>query len=529
MNVALPTLDRNSPLITIALACAAALLATGALLYLSMDASVKVLAALVAAAIFALLGMLSGNVRLFCLWALMLTIPFDLSKRFGTVHMKMGGESSFRAEVSDVFLLVLIAFLLRDLWVGNLSGIRVPKLTYVWVLIMLMGIGWTIVGPWRMTAAHEVARMLKVMILFLVVCNELQRPQRILHCAAGLALGVLVQAVTGLAQYFTGQHFGLELLGETGPMALKMLSASSVQGASVYRVGAFLSHPNVFGAFLAALLPVVIGIFLLRVGKAFKLFALATATLGMAALIVTLSRSGWVSFAIAFFVLIFLMLLHPGLRRRSILAAAAATLALLVVVAIFIEPISSRIFSSRQAAMLGRAEYQRDALGMITAKPWLGFGLNSYVFAVPPFTQYGARGARAHYRDWIPPVHNIYLLWWSETGIIGLILHLTFWGAIVYKGIGNLRVKDETVFMLNAVCMSAMSALVVDGFFSFSLRFNSILRVFWVLAAMILAIHYWRQQPSPGNPFLQQDASPGLPDQPRPVGGGLLCTNPLLH
>ena len=85
--------------------------------------------------------------------------------------------------------------------------------------------------------------------------------------------------------------------------------------------------------------------------------------------------------------------------------------------------------------MLGRAEYLRDASGMIAVKPWFGWGLNSYVFAVPPFTQYGARFARVHYQDWIPPVHNIYYLWWAEIGIVGLSIHLIWLAGVIGIGI----------------------------------------------------------------------------------------------
>jgi O-antigen ligase len=437
----------------------------------------------------------------------MLVIPLDLSKRFGDIFLKMGGESSFRAEVSDVFILGLLAFQLRDIWTGRVDRVRIPKVTYIWLLIMLMGVAWVLFGTWRLTAAHEVSRMFKVMVLFLVLCHELSTPTRIMHAAAGLTLGVLAQSIVALIQYSTRSHLGLEILGETGTIAIESLESSSVRGQNVFRVGAFLSHPNVFGAFLACLLPLAISGFFLKMGRAYRLFFLGTAMLGMMALIVTLSRSGWVSFAAAFTMLMLLTMVHPNLRRRSILAAAAATVALVLVSAAFIEPITSRIFASRQAAMLGRAEYVRDAKGMIAARPWLGWGLNSYVFAVPPFTQYGARGANDHYKDWIPPVHNIYYLWWSEIGLIGLALHLLVLGAVIRTAVGNLRIANPMLFALNAACLSGILALTVDGFFSFSLRFNSILRVFWALAAMVMAVRYCRGRASAS----LRSAETGLP------------------
>jgi putative inorganic carbon (hco3(-)) transporter len=482
----------KGPLVDLALAGAAGCMGAAAFVYLADGGNMKVIAAALAGALGLVVAVLCGNPRLCCLWALMLVIPLDLSKRFGEVFLKMGGESSFRAEISDVFIVGLLAYQLRDIWTRRVDRVRIPKVTYLWILIMLMGGAWAIFGTWRLTAAHEVFRMFKVMLLFLVLCHELANPTRILHAAAALTLAVLAQAIVALIQYTTRSHLGLEILGETGSIAIKMLESSSVRGQSVFRVGAFLSHPNVFGAFLACLLPLAISGFFLKVGRAYRLFFLGTATLGMMALIVTLSRSGWLSFAVAFAALMLLTGLHPGLRRRSILAAGVATVSLLVISAAFFEPITSRIFSSRDAAMLGRAEYIRDAKGLIAARPWLGWGLNSYVFAVPPFTQYGARGASDHYEDWIPPVHNIYYLWWAETGLIGLALHLLVLGAVMRAAVANLRVADQVLFALNAACLAGIVALGIDGFFSFSLRFNSILRVFWALAAIVMAVRYCR-------------------------------------
>jgi putative inorganic carbon (hco3(-)) transporter len=511
MNVAHATRnDLRLSLSNTGIAIGAAFVGAGLLIYLASEPSVKVLAAVVGSAVCVVGALLSGNIRLYCLWGLMFTIPFDLSKRFGPIFYKLGGESSFRLEVSDLFLVGLIVYLARDIWKGRIKGLHIPKVTWVWFVIMLMGCIWIIVGPWHMTAAHEVVRMLKLTILFIVVCNELQTANRILQCAAGLTLGALVQAVAGLLQYFTHAHLGLDFIGETGTATINLLESSSVSGEKVFRVGAFLSHPNLFGVFLAVLLPIAIGAFLLNLGKVYKVFFLSTAALGMAALIVTLSRSGWVSFAAAFALLMLLMILHRGLRRRSLMAAAGATLALLLVSAIFSQQILSRLFSSRAAATLGREEYIHDAMGLINAKPILGWGLNSYVLAVGPFTKYGSTwAARKHYKEWIPPVHNIYLLWWAETGLVGLGLHIILLITVAWPGIGNLRVKNQMLFAFNAACLSAMIAFWVDGFFSLSLRFNSILRVYWVLAAMIMAVRYLRLQESASSLTVVRSRHPG--------------------
>jgi O-antigen ligase len=422
----------------------------------------------------------------------MFALPFDLSKRFGQIVEKMGGESAFRIEMSDPFLIILAFFLFRDLYIRRRPGLQIPKLTYAWIAIMVMGLSTVLFGRYHLTAAHEVFRMFKVMILFLVITNELERPQRVLQCTAGLALAVMVQSGVGLIQYVTHKHFGLDLLGETGAGTLDQLATDSVRTEKAFRVGAFMQHPNIFGAFLAVLLPVLVALFLIKVGKGYRTYFLLCASLGLASLIATLSRSGWLSFAVSGALLMFLMMLHKGLRRRSVLAAGVAIAALGVIAFYFSGPIMERIFESKEGAMLSRSEYIETAMGMIKERPILGWGLNSYVFVAPPFTKYGARGAVEKYKNWLPPVHNIYLLWMAETGTVGLLLHLTIVGTVLGTALRNLRVRDELLFSINAGSLAGMIAFLVDGMFSFTLRINSMLRLFWVIAAIIMAIHYWR-------------------------------------
>ncbi len=469
---------------------------TFAVAYLSATPSQKLMAAAVGGVLLLVAGFISGRPRLFMLYGLALTMPFDLSKRFGTVIEKMGGESSFRVEFSDPFLIGLLLYLAADVWRGRLAGIRIPKVTLIWGVIILIGIYTAAVGAWRLTALHEVVRMTKVALLFLVVTNELRTRKRILHTATALAVGVLVQSGAGMYQYLTKSHLGLEMLGETGGGTMDQLALTSLRSAQTFRAGAFLSHPNLFGIFLGALLPLMIGAYLAKTGKFNRLLYMAVIPLGMAALIGTGSRSGWVSFAAGFFTLMGLMFLNPASRRRSILGASMASAAFLAVCLIFSGPILERVTQSREGAMISRTEYMVTAVGMMRVKPLMGWGMNSYVYAAPPFTKYGQKGARLTYANWLPPVHNIYLLWGSELGLVGLALHLLVWGGIVRIGIRNCRITDEVLFIINAGCLAAMAAFFVDGFFSFSLRSNSILRTFFILSGIILAIHYWRLQHS---------------------------------
>src|SRR4029077_13012831 len=115
-------------------------------------------------------------------------------------------------------------------------------------------------------------------------------------------------------------------------------------------------------------------------------------------------------------------------------------------------------------ATLNRSRFEDEAKILIGERPWLGWGLNSYALAVVPFTKYTTWGHQQFFQSWVPVVHNVYYLWFAETGLIGLALHLWLFAIIIWTSMQNLRVKNELLFILNAACLSGMVAFLVDGF-----------------------------------------------------------------
>lgn len=435
---------------------------------------------------------LSGNHRLYCLWGLLLTSPIDLSKRFMPLR-HMGGEAAFRIEASDFFLLPLLFFLLRDLARGReRPPIRIPLPMVLWMAAGALGLMNVVMGPWRTAAAHEMVRMLKVTLIGLVIVNEILRRRQVQHVVMGLMTGVVLESLVGLAQYAFNMRFGLQVLGEVGEVAAQGLNQGTLEGKVVHRVSAFLSHPNVFAAYLAFLLPTAIALLFTRISAPFKALCIAAAVLGEAALIVTLSRSGWVSFAAAFLLVIGLSFLNAQMRRRFVMARVLLIGAAVVVGIVFSGPIIDRLTLSDPGALSLRWRLVGDAWRMIEDKPILGHGLNAYVYAMPPYTQFGSlAGVVRNYGDFLPAVHNIYLLWWSEQGIVGLLLYLGVFAALFRIGYLNLRIRDEMMFAISIGAVCGLVALSIDGIFSFTIRINMFLRVFWILSGLMIAVHYW--------------------------------------
>jgi len=107
--------------------------------------------------------------------------------------------------------------------------------TFVWLSIIGLGLIAILFGPWSLTASHEVVRMVKNMLLFLVIANELTRPRRFLALRAALTVSLIVQAAFGLTEYLMRRNFGLVTLGETSLETTRQLAQDSLRDESVFR------------------------------------------------------------------------------------------------------------------------------------------------------------------------------------------------------------------------------------------------------------------------------------------------------
>jgi O-antigen ligase len=433
--------------------------------------------------------MLSSNPRLLILWLLVFSLPLALSKQFGEIVFKGGGEQAFRVELFDLFVFVLLALQLSDVFTKKIPGYRIPKVIWLWLGIIFIGIIDVIQGPWQTSGAHEVLRMSKVALLFIVLVNEIRTPKHLYTCVAPLALGVLMQGMIGIAQYVKGNLLGLEFLGETTAKTIENLAYTSVEGSLAFRPSALLLHANIFGIYIAVLLPILIGSFLIFKQFWLRMILAAAIIFGLCGLILSQSRSAWVGFALGYITLMLLMIAHRTLSNRALFATITSGIGMIVLLVPFAGKIFNRLFDSKDDASIGRQVFLEDFFRLIQDHWLFGVGMNAYTLELSPYLSFSEK----IYNGWIPPVHNIYFLWWGELGLLGVALHMGFWGFIVWAGIKNFKVPNEGLFVINAACVSAMVVFAFDGFLSFSLRVSQPQRIFILLAAIIIVIHYWRQ------------------------------------
>ncbi|MBA4089098.1 MAG: hypothetical protein C0494_00720 [Sphingobium sp.] len=477
--------------------------AAGAALIVAAGLSSGRGAALVAVAAMGLGGAVwaSGNPRLACLWGVGLTAPLGIAKRFHPMP-HMGGAGAYTIEVVDLFLLALFLFQCRDTLHGGTRH-RIPGLAYCWIAMILLGLLDAITGPYRQLALVEAVQMAKSLALFLLLLGELTRVRRFMHLFASLCCGLLLQAAVGIAQYAKKGDIGLQFLGEATMTTLEYANrATYMDGGATFRIGGLLGHPNILAGFIAMGAPMLLALLMTRLPFSRKAAIGAVLATALLALLLTLSRSGWLAFALAAPIVIGLML-HDRRSRRRALAGSLVALAFGLIAALAAAPAILRRFTqSDPGAVDFRWEWMGVAWDMVRDHPLLGVGVNSFVQHLPGRTAYGGTEAltRTFGANW-PVVHDIYLLIWTEQGTIGFACFLLLLIGLLRTGWRNaIRCADPWLHALNVGALAGLCANLLDGFGSFFLRQMPGARLFWIIAAIIVAIDVWQRRNSAERP-----------------------------
>ena len=449
----------------------------------------------------------TGNPRLFFFMGMIFASTLGLSINFMR-HIHVGGAPSFAIDLMDFFLLPLLAYQLRDF----IRGWRRPRMAWgvsAWWLGLTALAGATVVfATFRIWGAMEVVRMMKMWLLMFVVVNECVRERHFHHAMVAMGLAILLQVAVGLVQYTLKRNLGLEALGE--PAAEAVAGANlGVYGTlgSVFRIGALMGHPNLLSAFLAMFLPIYVALLFTRLALRWKLFCAAVTVGGVVALILTLSRTGWISFAIAVVLLLGLMMTLPRLRYQY-MGSKVALLVAIVLGGLAAAPvIMTRLTQSDSGALDFRGEWVKVAFSMVLDKPILGHGINSFSYNVAPYAPYSVTKMFDMFGEHFPVVHNIYMLVWAEQGTLGLLLFLGFHAHLAWIAIGNMRqAVSDKVYMVSLGCFCGMVSLLVDGLASFYIKVPASGRTFFILAGLIVAARYWNRA---------QLAARRIPQQPQ--------------
>ncbi len=295
----------------------------------------------------------------------------------------------------------------------------------------------------------------------------------------GLSVGLFYSSFVAIVQFVFQHSIGGPLwwLGERsfslstpGIARLSWCLMPFVESCKeTLRVYGTFSHPNVLGGYNAALLPIIV--FQILFGKLSyrtRSFYIGTCFIGLLALVLTFSRSAWVGFGFGIGILYYFFISKKRIIGRNILL-------FLILLFAFFTALSLPVRTDESVVL--RASLNQSASTLWSRSPLLGVGLGNFTDALPDVTH--VRQANS-----LQPVHNIYLLVLSETGVAGFIFFVVFVGLLVWEEVAGLSQKKQqpSIYVIPLICLLLLG--LVDHY-SLTLQQGQLL--FVVVIASVLS------------------------------------------
>lgn len=275
-----------------------------------------------------------------------------------------------------------------------------------------------------------------------------------------LSLALLFQGLLVVFQFLSGSSIGFWILGErTFDLSTPGIATFNWQGQIFLRSYGTLPHPNVFAAFM-----LIGGLIYLKSIKKLKIRESLLLSLTLAAIVLSFSRS-----VIAIVMTEFLFFMR-------------GKIVFLILLVMFLYPLLSirydSLFDFDNLSVIRREELAENSLFFFSEAPAFGVGLNNYI----------ERSAKSELVSgttrFFQPVHNIFLLTLSETGLVGFI---TFVFILIYPLFGLYKkVKQERHFYTN-LYLAIFFLGFLDHYFLTVVQGQRLLFLVWGLSMLELS------------------------------------------
>ncbi|MBI4743359.1 MAG: O-antigen ligase family protein [Actinobacteria bacterium] len=393
-----------------------------------------------------------------------------------------GGAVGIQISLSDLLLLILYG-----MWLGRIltsaKGIDkdfkfvrrgvVPALLFVFASALSV-----FNAPDLKLLVFELFQMFKMLLWYFFIINNIKSENDLKIIIGGVIVSVFLHSTVALLQKFSGASMGLTKLGE-----LSQLVGEPVGGKIVSRIGGIMPHPIALGSFIAQTLSFCLGAFLTWKNKKMSILSGITIIFGFTALIFTLARAAMIAWVAAFVVTIFLAIRGKyfyGVKSKAIIGI---TLVILVVSIAFSSLWYERFFASRASNVTARYALNEIAVNMIKAHPLIGVGLNNFSSVI---TKYDTNGISLIFTD---PVHNLFLLIFTETGIIGLLMFLWFLSVPLKAGTRCFLHHKDNKFITSVAVggLVGILAFLIVGSVSWEFRISPLTQLFWLICGVLVA------------------------------------------
>ncbi len=336
----------------------------------------------------------------------------------------------------------------------------------------------------RMLSLFEMTTILRAMLVFFWVSHNIRSRQEHRYLTFFILLAVMFQGALVISQYFHILPFGIRGLN----LEVTIHHEVFLHGRLYSRpMGTFI-HGNILGLYLSMSIPFAFTLlFQPGLDRWFRLYCWSAFIIGVFALLISFSRSSWLSMALSCITI--LILHYRNIESRKWVMRTIKILAMVLVAAVIWHwtPLMDRIFHSDPTMLTERWAMNRDALRMWSDHFILGVGTNNYYMVL--LRDYLLEGP-------LIVVHNIYLIHAAEMGIVGLAAFFFLMFTFFRKALRLTRVQDTYRSSIAIALTGIAPSILGEGVFDFCFKWPVIFYLFWALAGWMVALERCKEEES---------------------------------
>lgn len=399
------------------------------------------------------------NVSRYAIYALLIFTPLARGSvqgwAVGVIHL--------------VTLIALTAFLLEKSLTWNWKWINTPLDKPILCLLLLCFLS-SIFSLHRYTSIWSLILLLNYLTIYYLVIHTIRTRAQFRQ---------LIYIIIGVATFLS--IFGL--FKWIGANPFLWWEYPDLKYSADFLSATYGNHNHLAG-YMEMAIPLLLGLFLMgfRGGKLLLLIFLTFLTL--TALILSLSRGGWIGLLIGLVFMALALVTDRHFRNKRLIAALTGGFVALTFIVLASTPVVERIRTLEQKKEIpnlsARVTVWKGVVEMIQDHPLFGTGPGTFATV---FTQYQPPGFACRYFM----AHNDYLHITSETGLPFIAIVVWMIIALYRKGFKNLKNPSRLVRGITVGAMSGITAILVHSISDFNLHIPANALLFTVLAALVAA------------------------------------------
>ncbi|MDZ7370283.1 MAG: O-antigen ligase family protein [candidate division KSB1 bacterium] len=410
---------------------------------------------------------------------LMIAVPLNIDYTF-LRRPSPGGADGLILSLTDILMaLLLIANLLQSRRRDKKAAfpaLLLPSLALLTAYLLSM-----LQAADLLWSSFDLLNLIKAILFFWLLSDNIRSRRDLQFALSGLFIALIVETV--LANLMTFYPQTVKWLAAAKLGVSKELIESKEYFETYYRSGGTIGNPNHLARYQGFVLPLAMVIALTERRRGMYRLALLASLIGILGILATMTRSAWLGLAISTAATLFLLM-----RRRLFTMRAAARIGIFCLIGlalfiIFYRPIVDRLFGPDNGSAQTRITTSKVALAILKDYPIFGCGINNYGTLLDEYWLAEDVFTRK------APVHNNYLIYAVELGLVGLaayVMLLTAAGKRMWRAV---QLRDPFLTATAIGIVAAFLAYLVEALTDKSYKeCYTLLLTFWGLLALVEAM-----------------------------------------